>query len=156
MSRQQVGLLDGLDSHEAARVLALGTLRELPAGAALFRLGEPAENLYLLRSGRVHLTLPIQIRGQREDVLIEEHVAGDTLGWSGLIPPHRFTLDGTAPIATELTALPRAALLAHFAEHPAVAYAVTRNVAAVIGHRLQVFQTMWTREIQRSVELRYR
>ena len=34
-------------------------------------------------------------------------------------------------------------------------YTVTRNLAAVIGHRLEVFQTMWLREMQRVVELRY-
>ena len=28
------------------------------------------------------------------------------------------------------------------------------NLAAVIGERLQLFQTMWLREMQRTVELR--
>ena len=49
----------------------------------------------------------------------------------------------------------RESLLKHFAEHPSVAFAVTRNVAAVIGHRLQVFQAMWTREMQRAIDHRY-
>jgi hypothetical protein len=30
---------------------------------------------------------------------------------------------------------------------------VARNVSAVVGQRLQVFQTMWLREMQRVVEL---
>ena len=56
---------------------------------------------------------------------------------------------------TELLAFPRAALLAHFEANPAVGLAVMRNVAAVVGHRLQVFQALWLREMQRMVELRY-
>ncbi len=38
---------------------------------------------------------------------------------------------------------------------PTVGYTVSRNVASVIGHRLEVFQTMWLREMQRVIELRY-
>jgi len=155
MPKPQTDLLKGLTDEEAARVLALGTPITLPAGESLFRLGETAERMYLLRSGRIHLTLPIPIRGHDEDVLIEERLAGETVGWSGLIPPHRFTLNATAPVATDVTAFPRSVLLEHFAANPAVASLVMRNVASVIGHRLQVFQTMWTREMQRSVELKY-
>ena len=36
-----------------------------------------------------------------------------------------------------------------------VGYVVMRNVAAVTGHRLQVFQAMWLREIQRTVALNF-
>lgn len=155
MPRPQTDLLKGLTDDEAAGVMALGNTLVLAAGDVLFRLGEPAERMFLVRSGRIHLTLPVAIRGKDEDVLIEERLAGETVGWSGLIPPHRFTLKAMTPVATELTAFSRAALLEHFAANPIVAYAVTRNVASVIGQRLQVFQTMWTREMQRSVELKY-
>jgi hypothetical protein len=33
-----------------------------------------------------------------------------------------------------------------------VGYAVSLNLAAVIGERLQLFQAMWLREMQRTVE----
>jgi hypothetical protein len=50
-------------------------------------------------------------------------------------------------------ALGRAALLEHFAARPALGYAVALNVAAIVGQRLQVFQAMWLREIQRVVQM---
>jgi len=155
MPRPQTDLLKGLSDEEASRVFGLGMPLPLPAGSDLFRLGEPAEQMYLIRTGRVHLTLPVTIRGKAEDVLIEERLAGETVGWSGLVPPHRFTLKATCPVATELTAFPRVALLEYFTANPMVAFHVMRNVGSVIGHRLRVFQTMWTREMQRSVELKY-
>jgi hypothetical protein len=58
-------------------------------------------------------------------------------------------------VETEVLVLHRSALLEHFAGHPEVGYAVTRNVAAVVGQRLQVFQAMWLREMQRVVKLTY-
>jgi CRP/FNR family cyclic AMP-dependent transcriptional regulator len=155
MPKPRPDLLEGLTEEAANRLLALGSPLTLAAGGVLFEVGEPAERVFLIRGGRIHLTLPIAIQGKDQDILIEEHFVGETVGWSGLIPPHRFTLKGTAPVSTELIALPRAALLEHFAADPAVAYTVMRNVGSLIGHRLQVVQTMWTREMQRSVALRY-
>lgn len=147
--------LKGLRDEEAAAVIALGRSVTLAAGQPLFRLAKEADRLFVVLSGRVALTLPMQVRGREEDVLVEEKLPGETVGWSGLIPPHRFTLNATAAVASELLSFPREVLLAHFASRPSVGWVVGLNVAAVIGRRLQVFQTLWLREMQRVVELRY-
>jgi len=146
-------LLAGLAEEEAGRVLALGNRSTLSAGAVLFNLGDAADSLFVVERGRIALTLPMKVRGQQQDVLIEERGAGETLGWSALVPPHLFTLKAAALVESEVVALPRTALADHLAAHPAVGYLVARNVSAVVGQRLQLFQTMWLREMQRVVEL---
>ena len=155
MTSVQPDLLRGLSDQEAAGFMALGVSTSLASGQTLFRLGAEADRAYLVVRGRIALTLPIQIRSVEEDVLVEEKMPGETVGWSGLVPPHRFTLNATAPIASELVGFSRAAVLDHFTTHPGVGHAVTRNLATVIGHRLQVFQTMWLREMQRAVDHRF-
>jgi hypothetical protein len=40
------------------------------------------------------------------------------------------------------------------AAHPDTGYAVSLNLANVVGQRLQLFQAMWLREVQRMVESR--
>jgi len=155
MTSAQPDLVKGLSAEETTRFMALGVSTGLASGQTLFRLGTEADKAYLVVRGRIALTLPIQIRGAEEEVLVEEKVPGETVGWSGLVPPHRFTLNATAAITSELLAFSRAVVLDHFAAHPGVGHAVTRNLAAVIGHRLQVFQTMWLREMQRAVDHRY-
>lgn len=155
MANLQADLLAGLTGEEAAQVLALGMPVTVAAGGALFHLGEHADKLFLVVRGRITLSLPMQVGGARQDIEVEKRTAGETLGWSGLVPPHRFTLKATAAVESELLALPRERLLEHFAANPSVGYTVVRNVAAVIGHRLEVCQTMWLREMQRVVELRY-
>ena len=120
----------------------------------LFKLGDAAHNLYLIERGRIALTLPMQVKGAEQDVMVEERTAGQTVGWSALIPPHRFTLKATAQIETEVLAISSGVLQAHLASRPAVASTLTMNLASVIGQRLQVFQAMWLREMQRVVELR--
>jgi CRP-like cAMP-binding protein len=155
MPAPQTDLMRGLSQDEADELMALGKSFSTPAGGVLFDIGSPADRVFQVVQGRVTLTLPMQVRGSQEDVLIEERLAGETLGWSGLIPPHRFTLKASVPIDSELIAFSRESLLEHFSGRPHVAFTVTRNVASVTGHRLQVFQAMWLREMQRVLELRY-
>jgi SulP family sulfate permease len=148
-------LLDGLTAEESAEIKALGARISLAAGDTLFRLGSEANRLFVVERGRVALSLPMHVGRTEEEVLVEERLPGQAVGWSALVPPHRFTLTATAQLETEVLALPREALVAHFDAHPRVGYVVTRNVAAVTGQRLQLFQTMWLREMQRVVQLRY-
>jgi CRP/FNR family cyclic AMP-dependent transcriptional regulator len=155
MPTPQTDLLTGLAEDQANRVMALGTPLTLPSGGVLFQLGQQADKVYLVVKGTIALTLPMQVRGGTQNVLVEERLSGETVGWSGLIPPHRFTLNAAAAAPSEVLALPRAALASLFSSDPALGQIVTRNVASVIGHRLQVFQTMWLREMQRVIELRY-
>ncbi len=150
----QAELLAGLSDEHSSQILALASRQSLTSGEVLFRLGDEAHALFVVERGRIALTLPMQVRGREEDVLVEERVPGQTLGWSALIPPHRFTLKAAAPLETDVLVFTRQALAWYFSNHPAVGYVVTRNVASVIGQRLQVFQAMWLREVQRMVELR--
>jgi CRP-like cAMP-binding protein len=148
-------LMNGLSFGEAERVLELGTKLIVPNGISLFRLGDPADRLFLIERGRIKLTLPMQVRGREEDIFVEERSPGQTVGWSALIPPYRFTLTATAQLSeAEVIALPREALRQYFAANPAAGHKIALNLAVVIGHRLQLFQTMWLREMQRTVEVR--
>ena len=147
-------LLIGLSSAEVEQVMALGTRITVPSGGALFKLGEPADRIFLVERGRIQLTLPMQVRGREEEILVEEKSPGQTVGWSALIPPHRFTLSARAPLTSEATALPRERLQQFLEGSPRTAYKISSNLALVIGRRLQLLQTMWLREMQRTIEQR--
>jgi CRP-like cAMP-binding protein len=155
MTRTQTELLAGLHESDAAAIEKLGVRIALAQGNVLFRLGTDADRLFIIERGRVALTLPMRVLDREENVLIEERGSGQALGWSALTPPHRFTLTATALVETEVLALPRTALFRHFESQPEVGYVVARNVAAIIGQRLEIFQAMWMREMQRVVKLTY-
>jgi CRP-like cAMP-binding protein len=154
MTSLHVDLVKDLAEADAAAVLALATKQRLPSSGELFKLGAEATSLYVIERGRISLTLPLKLQGREEDILIEERLPGQTVGWSALIPPHRFTLKATAQLETDVLVFSRAALQEYFAAHPKVGYLMTHNLASVVGQRLQVFQAMWLREMQRVVELR--
>jgi CRP/FNR family transcriptional regulator, cyclic AMP receptor protein len=147
-------LLRGLPAPAADAIVALATRQRVAAGTELFRLGGAADSVFVVERGRILLTLPLTVGGCEKDVLIEERSPGQAVGWSALVPPHLFTLNATAPLDSEVLAIPRLALAAFFADDPAVGAVVMRNVAEIMGQRLQVYQTMWLREMQRGLELR--
>lgn len=155
MTRSQTELLAGLEERDAKAIEALGAHLALAQGDILFRLGTDADRLFIIERGRVALTLPMRVLDREESVLVEERGTGQALGWSALTPPHRFTLTATALVETEVLALPRSALFTYFEGHPETGYVVARNVAAIIGQRLEIFQAMWLREMQRVVKLTY-
>lgn len=149
----QPDLLRGLTEKQGNEVLALGTRLSVSSGTDLFTLGSEAECVFLIARGRIRLTLPMKVHGSEEEVLVEERCAGQTIGWSALIPPYRFTLKATAPLDAEVICLSRKQLQEYFTAHPEVGAVVALNLAAVVGQRLQLFQTMWLREMQRTIEL---
>lgn len=146
-------LLKGLPSDQAAQVLALGTRMTVPSGGTLFRLGDSADRLFLVERGRIRLTFPMLIRGREEEVFIEEKLPGETVGWSALVPPYRFTLSATAPLETEVIALPRETLCALCERSPTVGSRIGLNLSIVVAQRLQLVQAMWMREMERTVEM---
>ena len=150
---RQPELYAGLSEADTAALTAIASTIRVDAGDVLFRIGDPAASLYLVENGRIELSMPMQVAGHDEEVRVEERSTGQTLGWSTLVPPHRFILNATAAVTTDLLAFPRDTLLAHFAARPDVGYVVLGNVAAIVGQRLQVFQTMWLRQMQRMVNL---
>jgi CRP-like cAMP-binding protein len=154
MGIEQADMLHGVAAADAARLTALGSRVQVPTGAQLFELGAEARDVFLIERGRISLTLPMRIGARQEDVMVEERTAGQMVGWSGLIPPHRFTLKALAQLDTDVIVLPRAPLLEFFDANPAIGYVVMRNLASIVGQRLQVFQAMWLREMQRFVETR--
>jgi len=148
-------LFAGLAEADANDIRVLGHIIRLAPGEGLFGLGDDATHLYLVERGRIALTLPLRVGDREQQVPVEERSAGQALGWSALIPPHHFTLAAKALAETALLALPRTELLAHMESHPAVGYRFALNVASMVGHRLNVTQTMWLREVQRVVTLSY-
>lgn len=148
---RETELFAGLAAEDVAALTALASRIPLEAGAVLFRIGHDATSLYLVEDGLIELTMPMHVGGRDENVCVDERLTGQALGWSTLVPPHRFTLDATARVASRLLAIPRDRLLAYFTERPDVGFVVLRNVAAIIGQRLQVSQAMWLRQVQHMV-----
>jgi CRP-like cAMP-binding protein len=83
----------GLDEQYLALLSGCAKNVRFEADAYLFREGEPADQFYLIRHGRVALDLSAPGRGA---VRFQTLGAGEIVGVSWLIPPYRWTFDAQA------------------------------------------------------------
>jgi CRP/FNR family cyclic AMP-dependent transcriptional regulator len=85
--------LDGLDTAACRLVGGCARHVSFEAGAYLFREGEPANELYLIRHGRVALEVKLPERGALTFQTLGE---GEMIGVSWLLPPYRWAYDARA------------------------------------------------------------
>ncbi len=147
-------LFRGLTENQAEQVVRLGMGVMLSGGDELFTLGDEARSIYVVLRGRIALTLPLKLPGQPQELVLEEIAPTATLGWSAMVPPHRFTFGARALDEAALFSLPSADLLELFSVEPAIGYVVMRNLAETVGHRVTKLQVMWSRQIQQILDAR--
>ncbi len=149
-------LLAGLSTGQIEKFAGIGRDRAVKAGEAIFKLGSVTDQLFLVLSGRVDLTLPLVVMGEPKDVRIQSIETGRAIAWSALVPPHRLTMGAKAATDCELAAFSRGELAALFQSDPSLGLVVMTNLAAVVGARLLETQALWVREVQRNVSQTYR
>ena len=155
-SLRDVELLAGLSEVQRQAVAGLARERRSPAGETLFRLGEQADDLFIIQRGRVDLTFPLQVMGETREVRFKSLEAGRTLAWSALVPPHRLTMSASAATDVELLVLERRRLLELLGQQPAIGHLVMSNLAGVVATRFHELLALWVREVQRNVSRTYR
>ena len=145
-------ILEGLDDAQRTKLATITREHTCRAGDYLFLLGDAADRIYAVVSGRVDLCVPVTLPdGSVEDIRFDTRSAGQALGWSALVSPYRFTLSARAKEATELVAFTRQDLLRLFYGNPAIARIVMAHVAELVGQRLEKMQALWVRSLQRDL-----
>lgn len=143
----RVGWFAGLTEPELDAVDARLVSLSWGEGDALYRVGDPAEHLYVLAAGRVKTTHPTPGGGE---VITDVLVPGDLFGTLSTLgdPVHRETAEAlttSCALRMDLSAF-RAVLT----EHPQVAMRVLDDVAA----RLAAARTGAVRSVSGTVEQR--
>ncbi|HEY5362336.1 MAG TPA: cyclic nucleotide-binding domain-containing protein [Streptosporangiaceae bacterium] len=120
----------------AQRALVAGVAREVTftAGTRLFDEGQLASGCWLIRAGQVALGTAVPGRGQ---VVVHTVGPGDVLGWSWLVPPHRWHFSAAATGAVRAVQLETTQLLALADGDPALGYPLALGLFEVLLGRLQ-------------------
>jgi CRP-like cAMP-binding protein len=120
----------------AAHLATLRTHAQRASFAAhqyLGREGQPADRFYLIHSGHVALEARTP---HRDGVRIETVGAGDPVGWSWLLPPHRWQFDARAVEAVEAIAIDAQSLREQCERDHEFGFQVLRRLLAVVAKRL--------------------
>lgn len=130
----EIPFFAGMTDEQLELIAGCGSNQRLEAGEYLFREGEPADNFYCLRHGRISLELFAQPRGS---IVIETLEAGELIGWSWLFPPYTWHFDARAVDLCRLTKFDGACLRGKFEDDPAFGYAAMSRFAQLLIESLQ-------------------
>ncbi len=124
----------GLEPGHLALLVGCASNAVFPADSYLFREGEPAETFYLIREGKVALEIAAPGNGA---LVVQTLGAGEVVGFSWLIEPHRWEFDGRAVGRVHAFQMDGACLRGKCDEDPRLGYELMRRFARMASTRLQ-------------------
>lgn len=150
---KRMELFKGLDDTRLEEIASLCDQRRFEANDILFKADDVAKEMFILLSGRVALNVPVSVLMVERQMQIDSKVSGDLLGWSALVPPHKYTLTATATEPVEVAAIGSDALFKYFEENSQSGFLIMTNVARIIGERLNQVKSLLLKEVERSIRL---
>jgi toluene monooxygenase system ferredoxin subunit len=127
-------LFRGLAADTLARLAALAASESHPAGAALYRPGDPAEDIYVLDSGRVEFTIGRGERAAPDGFMLKK---GETFGWAALLEGYPQRIAGARCLEdSTLLRINGKAAVGILEADAAAGFTVMRRLAALIARYL--------------------
>jgi CRP-like cAMP-binding protein len=125
-------VLAGLEPGDLDLMAGCGRLAVMQPGAALAREGDPAEQFFVVRAGRVAL----EIDSPTGPLIVETLEAGDIVGWSWIFPPYRWVYDVHVVERARLVVIDAGCLRQKCDADPEFGYRVMKRFAQVVAQRL--------------------
>ena len=124
----------GLDEPYIEFIAGCGRNVVFEPGAYLFREGDEADQVFIVRRGRVALEINAPGRGA---VVLDSSEAGEGIGFSWLFPPYRWQFDGRALEPVRAVALDGVCLRGKCEEDPKLGYELMKRFASILLRRMQ-------------------
>ncbi len=115
-------------------MLSLAQSFHYGTGETIFREGDPARMLYLMKTGTVALEIQIPSKGRQTILTVGP---GEPFSWSALVEPQIQTASARAVEKTEMLGIKSEAMADLFSKQPRVGFEVYRALAVVITKRLE-------------------
>ncbi len=131
----------GLDDNDLSKIAALPSCREeaYQAEAVIFRAGDEAKYLYVLKEGEVDLVMEVPPRSKQAaaKVVVDRITTGGFFGWSSLVEPHFYTMSAICREPSRVVIISGVELMALFDKDYHVGYKVFQSLSHIIGARLR-------------------
>ena len=122
-----------LPSEVGSFLAAHAQVRRLKESDVVFHFGERAQRFYLVTNGHISVEVAA-IEGPT--LQLQDLGPGMVLGWSWLIPPHRWSFQARASTPVELIEFDGEAVLAECERNATLGYALLKRFSALMSERL--------------------
>lgn len=132
-SLARLGFFDGLEDPYLAKLASIAEEIEVPARQFVFEEGGKADAAYVIVEGAVALELYVSSGAHH---IVQTLHAGELLGWSWLLPPHRWAFGAFALDPMKLIRFDAAQLSEQMESDCAFGYEMMKRLALVMTTRL--------------------
>ncbi len=131
----------GLDNSDLKKIAALPSCREeaYQAKEVIFRGGDEAKYLYVLKEGEVDLVMRVTPRYEKAEteVVVDRITKGGFFGWSALVEPHFYVMSAICREPSQVAIISGVELTALFDKDYYLGYKILRSLCHIIGARLR-------------------
>ena len=125
---------EGLEPGYLALLTGCASNVRFERGFYLFREQGEANELYLIRGGKIDLEVSAP---PRPSLTVETVQAGELLGWSWLVPPYRWRFSAVAVEPVSAIAVNGRCLRAKCEKDALLGYELLRRTVEIMGQRLE-------------------
>ena len=126
--------LAGLSPSARGTLLSFAEPLHFKSGEIIFGGGDPSTRVYVVKSGRVNLTIQIAKKGP---VTLMTLGPEELFGWSAMVPPNIQTATARALEESDVLAIDAPALFDACENDPRFGYELYRALSAVMTSRLR-------------------
>jgi len=123
----------GLSDVALRELSQVAHTKDFKSGEVLFSEGHAADELYLVREGRIELCMNVPPGGCLPILTLE---SGDLVGWSAFVPDARMTATAIATTDTQVIAIPASELVELCERDHDVGYSILHRVVTALSRRL--------------------
>jgi len=139
----------GLDDSDLSKIAALPSCREqaYQFEEVIFRAGNEAKYLYILKEGQVDLVMDVTPKSAQAatKAVVNRITAGDFFGWSAIVEPHFYTMSAICIKPSRAVVISGVELMALFDRDYHVGYKVLQSLSRIIGIRLREMEQVLVR-----------
>ena len=130
---------EGMSNDHLEEILEVHHVKSFEAGETVIAEGEPANECYLVLKGKIHvLTEKFESHEDERPELIPIQILGpgQLLGWSWLVPPHKWSMTAEAVEPSEVLVLDGEKIRQKCEKDPALGFDLLKRIIAVMSERL--------------------
>jgi len=130
-------LFEGIPQEQLAEIASLCRTVRFSKGTTIFREADQADQVFILRSGKVDLTFTLPGKAKGTRVPIRTILPGELFAWSPLVGGEPLSAQADAVEDCEACCIQASELRKLLDAHPEVGYWVMSRLAELIAQRLR-------------------
>ncbi|MEN8241272.1 MAG: cyclic nucleotide-binding domain-containing protein [Chloroflexota bacterium] len=136
---KKIDLFSSLSAKQFEQLAEISEIVKFPEGEKLFRVGEEAQNIYIMMEGKVSIQVSLSSRPEMVSIVILSKF-GQLIGWSGLMGPSYYTADAICVEDSQFLKIKGKELFEILVADKEAGFDVLKGIVSIVSERLRNIQ----------------